>query len=419
MDTPLRLPWWRQPRLRAAGIGVAVLALLIAGAAALLGPAQTSVRVAQASVTMAMVEQGTYRDFTPLRSSVVPRDTIYLDALEGGRVERVLVQAGDTVTFGQALLELSNTALELDVLDREGRLVESITQLQSYETQLEQNRVNNLKALAQIDYDITRLTRMLERRNQLVAKSLESKENRDQVQDDLDRALAIRPMQQEGNERQEALRRKQLPQIQLQLDKLQQDLKITHSKLEALTVRAPAAGVLTAMDLKIGETRNRGERLGEITPDTGYKLTAGVDEFYLGRVHVGQVATVEKGERNWPLKVIRVYPQVKNGTFNVDLGFVSDTPQDLLPGQTLQGQLSLGEDSPGLVLQAGAFLDRSGGDWVFVVDAGGHHAQRRHIKVGRRNVEQVEILEGLKAGEQVIVSDYSGWDRLERIDLKD
>ncbi|HTY50250.1 MAG TPA: hypothetical protein VMB48_11220, partial [Steroidobacteraceae bacterium] len=152
-------------------------------------------------------------------------------------------------------------------------------------------------------------------------------------------------------------------------------------------------------------------------PATGYKLSAKVDEYYLSRVHTGQGASIQLDDQSWPLKVVRVYPEVKSGSFTVDLAFEGATPSGLLRGQTLQGRLSLGADVPGLVLPAGAFLERSGGDWAFVLDGDGRSAQRRRIKVGRRNAEQVEILSGLSAGERVITSDYDGLERIERIDL--
>ena len=203
---------------------------------------------------------------------MVALNTIYLDALEGGRVERIFAQPGDTVTQGQPLFKLSNTELELDVLDRESRLIASTTQLQTYETQLEQNRVANQKALSLIDYNITRLQRSFARRTILAADDAEAVEVKDQVKDELDYELKVRPMQDESNRKQEELRLQQLPYIQSQLATLRQDLKITHSKLDNLTVRAPVTGRLTTMDLKVGESRNRGERFAEITPDTGYKL---------------------------------------------------------------------------------------------------------------------------------------------------
>ena len=418
MDRPIRLPWWRRKLWLQWGIAALVSVLLITMGLLFLGSPERSIRVAAASLTVAPVSRGTFHDFIPLRGKVVPMNTVYLDALEGGRVDRILVQAGDTVREGQPLVELSNTELELDVLDREGRLVESITQLQTYETQLEQNRVANQKALAQIDYNVIRLQRSVARRNILAADDAEPMEVRDQVQDELDYDVKVRPMQDESNRRQEKLRVQQLPQIHSQIEKLQQDLSITHGKLDNLVVRAPVTGRLTAMDLKVGENRNRGERFGEITPETGDKLAAEVDEYYLGRVQNGQIAHVEIGDSTWALTVVRVYPKVTNGTFTVDLAFRDATPAGLLPGQALQGKLALGADRTATILPIGAFLERSGGDWIFILATDGKSALRHTIKIGRRNDEQVEVLSGIAVGERAIISDYTGLERLDRIDLK-
>lgn len=417
MDRPIWQPWWRKKHWIQAGVAIGTLTLLFATAFVLMGNAQRSVRLAADTVTLSKVEQGVYHDFIPLRGKVVPRDTIYLDALEGGAVRRVLVEAGDFVSAGQPLVELSNTELELNVLEREAQLVASITQLQNTQNQLEQSRLNNEKTLAQIDYDIVRLTRMMQRRRPLVAQGVESHEVLDTVQDELDHLQAIRPLQAQSNQQQNQLREQQLPQIRAQLDKLQKDVEITRGKLDNLTVRAPVAGRMTAIDLKIGENRNRGERFGEITPDTGYKLSADIDEFYLARLQKDQGATVQSGDQNFELRLTRVYPQVKDGVFKVDLSFDAALPSGLLPGQTMQGKLALGNDAPGLVLPAGAFLEKTGGDWVFVLDADGQSAQRRRIKVGRRNAEQVEVLSGLRPGEQVMTSDYTGLERIDRVDL--
>jgi HlyD family secretion protein len=417
MDRPLSQPWWHFKVWQRLLLGVLALVLLILAGVLLLGPAQRSVSIPAGTLTIAAAERGVYHDIIPLTAEVVPHDTVYLDAVEGGRIEHIRVQAGDSVTAGQPLVELNNTALELDVLDREGRLVQSITESQAYQTQLEQNRVANQKALAQIDYDIVRLQRALERRERLVAEHLVSVETRDQIKDELDNALRQRPMQEESNRRQEELRERQLPQLQAQIAKLQQDLVVTHGKLADLTVRAPVSGLVTSMDLTVGESRNLGDRLAEITPATGYKLSATIDEYYLGRVRTGQAASILLDDKSWPLKVTRVYPQVKSGGFVVDLAFDGATPPGLLRGQTLQGRLSLGADVQGLILPAGAFLERSGGDWAFVLQPDGHGAQRRRIRIGRRNAEQVEILGGLSAGEKVITSDYTGLERIDRINL--
>jgi HlyD family secretion protein len=416
MDTPLAVPWWRKRRATQIGIALGLAVLATIALRVFVGAAERTVRIPLANVTIATVTHSAFHDYVALRATVVPLDTIYLDASEGGRVERILVQAGDTVEKGQTLVELSNTELELDVLEREGRLIESITQLQSYQTQLEQNRIANSKALEQIDYDIVRLRRSLGRRARLVG--LEPAETRDNIQDELDHDLKLQPMQAASNQKQEELRVQQLPQIQSQLQKLQEDLKITHGKLDNLTVRAPLAGRVTSMDLKVGQSRNRGERFAEITPDTGDKLSAAVDEYYLQQVHAGQIATVEIGAIPHSLEVTRVYPQVKDGMFTVDLAFAEGTPKGLLPGQTLQARLSLGADTQTLTMPSGAFLERTGGDWIFVLGADGSVAHRRRIKLGRRNADQVEILGGLSAGEKVLTSDYSGLERIDRVELE-
>lgn len=417
MDRPITLPWWRRRHWQQLLVAVAALLLVVLAVAVLIGPAQRSVRMSLAGAGIATVERGAYRDFIPLRGEVTPLDTVYLDALEGGRVDRILVQAGDFVTAGQPLVEFTNTELELEVLNREGGLVQSITGLQAQETQLEQNRAANDRLLADIEYDVTRLQRAIERRGELAARQLVSAESVDELRDQLDRAQRLRRMQQDSNARQESLRQQQAPQISVQMARLQESLEIIHGKLRNLIARAPVAGLVTQMELKVGESRGRGERLAEITPQTGYRLTATIDEYYLGRVTEGQLAQVEREGRQWRLRVERVYPQVRNGGFRVDLAFEGGTPAGLLRGQSLQGRLSLGEDVEGLVLASGAFLEASGGNWVFVLDADGDSAHRRHIRLGRRNAEQVEVLSGLEPGERVIASDYTGLDRIDRIDL--
>jgi HlyD family secretion protein len=386
-------------------------------AAAVLGEARSSVRVPIQNVTLGTVQPGVFHDFVVLRATAQPKDVIYLDALEGGQVQEVLAQAGDMLSAGQPLLRFRNTELELEVLDREGRLVESITQLQTYEKQLEDARVANEKAAAQIQYDITRLQRTAERRDALAAKGYISRDLHEQVHDELDHNRQLLPLQTASNAEQDALRRRQIPQIQKELATLQESLKVTRGKLDSLVVRAPVAGRLTDMDIKLGEIRNRGQRLGQIVADTGFKLQAQIDEYYLDRVRAGQTGDVTIEDHQVPVRVTRVDPQVKNATFQVDLAFEGAMPRGLLPGQALEGRLTLGGDRPALILPAGAFLERTGGDWVMVADAGAGHADRRRIKIGRRSAEQVEVLAGLRPGERVITSDYTGFEKVDRVVL--
>lgn len=417
MDRVIRRPLWRSRKAQVTFGAALAVVLAIGFGLAVIGPAKRTVRLPLATVTIDEVQPGVYHDFTTLQGKVAPRDVVYLDALEGGQVQKLLVHAGDHITAGQPLIIFRNTQLQLTVAEDEGRLSESISQQQQYEKQLEQQRADNEKALAQIDYNITRLRQQAERRDVLLKVGYVDKESDQLIHDELEYNLKIRPVQAETNARQEALRLQQLPKIQQQISSMQKSLAITSGTLDDLVVKAPVSGRLTAMDLEPGENRNRGDRLGEITMDTGFKIAAQIDEYYLGRVAPGQRAQIDLDGETLNLRAERIYPQVKDGTFTVDLSFLGAQPQGLLPGEAVQGKLSLGADRPALILPAGAFLERSGGDWVFVVSPDGRHADRRRIRIGRRNAEQVEVLSGLKAGERVITSDYQGLEKIDRIDL--
>lgn len=417
MDRPLARPSWRGRRGLLAAGGVAVAIGLVVAASSLAAGARSSLRAPAASVTISTVERGVFRDVVALRAKVVPREIVYLGALEGGQVEEVLAQVGDRVTAGQPLVRFRNTQLELEVLDREGRLAESITQLQAYEKSLEDARVANAKAAAQIDYDIKRLERDAQRIDRLLTLGYAPRMKSEQVHDELALNRRLQPLQAVTNREQEVLRRRQLPQLRAELASLQQSLRVARGKLDSLILRAPVAGKLADMHLNVGEIRNRGERLGQIVPDAGFKIEARVDEYYLDRVRVGQRGEVDLGGRAWPIGATRVDPQVKESTFLVELAFEGASPKDVLSGQALEARLQLGDDRPALVLPVGGFLERTGGAWAMVLDASGRRAEKRRIKLGRRSAEQVEVLEGLRPGERVITSDYTGFDKVERVIL--
>jgi HlyD family secretion protein len=235
------------------------------------------------------------------------------------------------------------------------------------------------------------------------------------VTDELAHYKRLRPIQADSNQRQSDLRARLLPEIHEQLKSLRSNLTIVHDKLDSLVIRAPVTGKVTTIDLKVGEGLSSGQRLAEVTPQTGMKLSADIDEFYLHRVRVGQRATITLDGSPVSLTVRRVYPQVINGLFRIDLDFEGKSPPMLVQGATAQGQLQLGGDTQALVLPAGAFLERTGGDWIFVVVPDGRSAERRRIKVGRRTSAQLEVLSGLRPGERVVTSDYTGLDKVDRL----
>jgi HlyD family secretion protein len=421
MDQPLAGSRWALRRwplgarigaASAAVVGVALITIrLIAGSG------ESVVRVPAAQLTVATVEQGTFHDLIPLRARVMPRETVFVDAVDGGSVVRVLVEAGDHVQKGQPLVEMSNTNLALSVIQQESQLNQAISQLQQNEINLEQNALANQRALAEVEYQLVRLERSAARRESLAAGGAVAKEQRDEVADELAYYRRLHPIQAASSKLQSDLRDRLVPDIHRQLANLRNNLDVVQGKLAGLIIRAPVEGVVTAIELTPGEHRNPGERLAEVTPEAGMKLTADVDEYYLARVRAGQSATVEVDGAAVTATVRRVSPQVKNGQFTIDLDFDGQSPASLVAGETAQGRLQLGGDSPALIMPVGAFLERTGGNWIFVIDKDGKSAQRRPIKVGRRTSEQLEILGGVTAGDRVLVSDYTSLDRADRIVL--
>jgi HlyD family secretion protein len=400
------------------GFAAGIFILIVFAAVRLIaGSGERTLRLPVAQATFEKVEHGIFHDLIPLRVSVVPRETIYIDAIDGGRIDRVLVEAGDVVQEGQPLIELSNTNLALQVIQQESQLNQAISQLQQNEIALEQDKLSNDRALAEIDYSLIRLGRSAARRDGLAVKGMVSGEERESIADELAHYRRLRPIQAESGLRQAELRERLLPDINHQLKSLRGNLAVVHDKLDSLIIRAPATGRVTAMDLKVGENRSPGQRLAEVTPATGMKLSADIDEFYLSRVSIGQSASIDIDDKSTHASVRRISPQVRNGRFSIDLDFVGASPPDLISGKAAQGRLQLGNDEPATVLAVGPFLEHTGGDWIFVLAADGKSAERRRIKIGRRTAEQLEVLAGLSVGEQVVTSDYTGFDRIDRIVL--
>lgn len=418
MDRPIAKSKWRSPPVLIGAGVIGALLLAIVVAVAVKSSSVRTLRVPLANVTIEPVAQGVFHDFTPLQGKITPKDTLYLDTPLGGQVQEVLVQAGDRVVQGQPMIKLTNHDVERDVATKEASVYYSLTLAQQFQTTLEINHANNQRVLDELDYNIVRLKRALERRQEFAGQGAFAQEELDKLQDELNNDLKQRPVQAATNKTQDDLRKIQVPELAREVSGLEQSLKQIHAQLDDLTVKARATGRITVLDLKLGQNVKQGDRLAELVPDTGFKVAADVDEYYLPRVKPGQVAIADFDGKDVRLKATRVYPQVKDGVFTVDLAFVDAQPQGLTTGAAVQGRLSLGGDQPALVLPAGAFLERSGGDYVFVVSPDGRHADRRRIKLGRRNSEQVEVLSGLKAGDRVVTSDYEGYEKLDRIQFQ-
>jgi HlyD family secretion protein len=404
------------PRNARIAIGAA-LVLLAAILFYLLAPTANSQTVASDRLTVSTVARGRFDDFLPLRARVTPLVTVYLDAVEGGRVERVLVEDGAVVQQGQLLAQMSNSDLQINLLARQSDVSRELNSMRSQELALAQSQIGDERAVIDAQLAEDKARRQYETQKPLVEKGyIPAKvfnDSRDEFVSSQRRAQAVRRAQS-VNQR---LQSSQLAQLRASNASLSGSLDIARETLEALNLRAPVTGQLTAFSIQVGQSLNRGERLGQIDSAGRNKLVAQVDEFYLGRVEPGQIATVEAGGKTFKAKVAKVYPQVKNGTFETDLVFVGAEPAALQRGQTMQVRLTLGDPAPALLIPNGAFYNETGGAWVFVVTPDGGGAVKRKVRLGRRNADHIEVLEGLEPGERVITSPYTGFADRDRLDL--
>ena len=398
------------------GLGAVGLVLLIALFWYFM-PAGNSQTVEVGRLTISTVSQGRFDDFLPLRAQVQPSQTVYLDAVEGGRVERVLVEDGAMVTQGQLLAELSNSDLQLNVLARQTEVTQQINSMRSQELALNQTRLANERARIEADLATQTARRNYEIQRPLAERGFVSgrtfADSRDTYEANRRRSEVLRRQQSED----ERLQSSQLAQLRSSAAALNQSLEIARRSLDSMNLRAPVSGQLTAFDIQIGQSLQRGQRLGQIDSAGRNKLRAQVDEFYLSRVSEGLTANAEVNGRTYRMRVSKIYPQVRNGSFEIDLQFVGAEPRDLQRGQTVQLRMTLGASSQARLVPNGAFYNDTGGSWIFVVSADGRTAVRRQVRLGRRNADFIEVLEGLEPGERVITSPYTGFQERDRLSL--
>ncbi len=377
-----------------------------------------SLTVNSQRITVSPVTVGAYEDFIPLRGRLVPRSTVYLDAIEGGRVEEILVEDGAIVEAGDPIAVLSNTNLQLEVLGREAAVTEQLNNMRTIELQLEQNRLSHKRNLIEIDYQIKRLTRAVARQRDLASKDLASRSTIEELEDELTYFENRRDITLESQETDVRMQEQQLRQLREAGGQLQAGLGFARKNIDDLRVRAPLPGKLSGFDIEVGQSIGRGERLGQIDDPNGYKLNVRIDEFYIDRVDLQQSAVAEHNGRDIELNISKIYPQITDGQFEVDM-VLADEPDGLRRGQTKQVRLTLGDNTDAILIPNGAFYQETGGNWIFVVSADRSEAIRRNVRMGRRNDEFIEVLDGLEPGEHVITSPYTSYIDMDRLALDD
>ncbi|MFT6271050.1 MAG: HlyD family secretion protein [Alphaproteobacteria bacterium] len=372
-----------------------------------------AIKVDSQRIGISLVTQGTFEDFIPIRARVIPAKTVYLDAVEGGRVERILVEDGTQLNAGELIVELSNSSLQLSVLGNETRVAEQLNNMRSIELNLEQNRLLHKRNLVDINYQIKLLTRQLSREQELLNTGAVSQSVFADTTDTLNWYKDRLALTLESQSSDKALQESQLVFLKETAIRLESNLEISRQNLTNMNVRAPVDGKLSGFDFEVGQSIDKGERLGQIDTPNDFKLSAMIDEFYLGRVDIGQRVSFDK----YQLSVTKIYPQVTNGQFEVDLQFTDEQPAGIRRGQTVQTKLTLGDASEALLIPNGAFYQDTGGNWIFVVSADGSEAIRRPIRLGRRNSRFIEVLDGLEVGERVVTSPYTSYQDMQRLKL--
>jgi len=403
------------PRLLYGGSAAAILLLVLIFW--LFAPRSDSLTVARDRLAIATAENGTFDDFLPLRARVTPLVTVYLDAVEGGRVEKKLVEDGAQVTQGQLLAVLSNAELQLSTLEKQAEVEQQLNNMRSQELALTQTHNTNLRDLNQAETDLAKARRQFDLQKPLAERGFVSMKTFNDTKDDLNYQQQRLQILRRSISQTEALQSSQLQQLRAAASSLNTSMGVAQNSLGQLNIRAPVTGQLSGFDIQLGQSLQQGERIGQVDSAGADKLQADVDEYYLGRVSVGQTATADVDGKTYRMKVAKVYPQVRNGQFQIDLVFIGQEPASVQRGQTVQAKLTVGDSSKALLIPNGAFFSDTGGTWIFVVDSGGNSATKRQVQLGRRNSDFIEVLSGLKPGERVITSSYSGLTDKDRLNF--
>lgn len=415
MDKAIEKP--KRPAWKLVLIAVVVIAGGWIGYRVLMDASIRTYRVSEDQLIVSTVQYGAFEDLIPIRGTIQPFNSVYLDAVNGGVVEEVFVEEGSFVEAGQPLLQLSNTNLRLSAAQNDTQITEQLNFLGNISNNLETEKLRTERELIDIEYRITVLERQKRRFEQLVGDSLISEEEYDAVLDELVYQRKLLANTKARQQLEDKIRDERTQQIATQIEKLEENLQVSQSSFESLLVRAPISGQLTSLPVEIGESKMSGERLGQIDVVDQYKVVAQIDEYYVSRVAADQTATFTLAGREYQTRVIKVYPEITSGTFEVDLVFENGEPDNVRRGQSLQMELTLGNPVESMLLPVGGFIQDTGGNWVFVMNEAGDAAFRRDIRVGRRNNRYVEVIDGLEQGDRVITSGYGAMEDMERIQL--
>jgi len=397
------------------GIAFAMIALIYM---AFFADRTSTYKVEKDKLIIETVIEDQFNDYITVPGTVEPITIIYLDAQEGGRVEDKVIEEGSMVKKGDIILRLSNPDLHLNILDSEAQLAEKENFLRNTQVTMEQERLSIKRELINLKYDIERKDRNYQQNVILMKDNLISREEFIRSKEDLDMARQSQELFNERQRQDSIFRSVQVNTITSNLENMRKNLQLVRERAENLNVRAPVDGQLGLLVPEIGQSISRGANMGQINVLTSYKVVAQIDEHYIDRVRTQLTATLDRQGSAFNLVVRRVYPEVRNGTFEIDMIFRDSMPDNIRTGQTYYTSLQLGQPKVSVLVPIGGFFQETGGQWIFVLDPTESFATRRNISIGRKNPKYYEVLEGLSPGEKVIVSGYETFGKNEKLILK-
>ena len=416
MDKKIEKKFWTTRRiLTYVGI-VAILALIWFAYQQTSGKPRLNVQAER--ITVSEVRRGVFKEFIPINGVVLPITTIYLDAQEGGRVEEKFVEDGAILKEDQPIIKLSNTDLELDLVNRETAVYDLITNMQFTRNQAEQQTIRLQNQLAEVDNALAEAKRVYELNKGLRDEGVISEQEFRQSKIAYDYQVRRKELTERQMYQDSVTVAQQIKQMQESINRTQVALEIMRRKSEDLTVRAPVSGQLTSLDAEYGQSISPGTRIGQIDVLSGFKVQAEIDEHYISRVFTGLRGEFTFSGETYELEVTKIYSEVTNGRFQVDMEFTNEVPKGIRRGQTLQIRLALSDETTALLLPRGGFYQQTGGNWIFRVGNNGDVAYRVDIQLGRQNPDFYEVLSGLEEGDQVVTSSYENYGDMEELVIR-
>lgn len=383
-----------------------------------LGTSANTTTVDSSDITISDVTRGKFDDYVRLNGQVLPIQVVQISPEEGGIVREKVVEEGTRVRKGDVILRLSNSNLDLQILNAEAELAEKQNLLRNTQVAMQQDRLNNRTEQATLDTDCDRKRRAYEQNARLYKERLISKEVYLQSREDYNLALRKQSLISQRLKQDSIYRHVQMAQMEDNLDNMRKNVLLVRDRKNKLEVRSAIDGELGLLDVELGQNIAAGQNIGQINDLSDFKVQAQIDEHYIDRVRPGLSASFSRDGKTYRLRVRKVYPEVRNGTFRTDFVFVGERPAQMRSGQTFYVELALGKSQQATLIPRGTFFQTTGGNWIFVLDKSGRKAYRRNISIARQNPQYYEVTDGLEPGERVITSGYEAFKDNEVLVIK-